>query len=204
MLGPRLVIIGYVLGSLALLVFMAHLGAGFHLVDAQASEARILHEPDPTQVAQAKPDARALDGSAATCALSAHFPERVRQWCVPITRYAQKQGLEPNLVAAVIWLESGGNPQAYSSSGAVGLMQVMPRDGLAAAFNCANGPCFADRPTTVELQDAEFNIAYGTRLLEQLLGRYGSWREALRAYGPLDAGYSYADQVLGLYRQGAK
>jgi len=44
------------------------------------------------------------------------------------------------LIAAVILQESGGDPSAYSSSGAVGLMQVMPRDGIAAEFMCVNGP----------------------------------------------------------------
>ena len=78
-------------------------------------------------------------------------------------------------------------------------MQVMPRDGIAASFECPNGPCFASRPTIEELQDPDFNIEYGTRMLAGLLGRYGNLREALRAYGPMNSGYSYADKVLAIY-----
>ena len=135
------------------------------------------------------------------CTVSNRFPPIVMQWCELITRYANKRGLPPDLVAALIWQESGGDPLAYSQSGAVGLMQVMPRDGLAASFTCANGPCFGNRPTTQKLQDPEYNIAYGTKLLAGLLGRHGDIREALRFYGPNDVGYYYADKVFDLFRR---
>jgi soluble lytic murein transglycosylase-like protein len=81
----------------------------------------------------------------------------------------------------------------------VGLMQVMPRDGLAASFECINGPCFASRPTIEELQDPSFNVEYGVRMLAGLNARLGGLREALKAYGPMDVGYSYADKVLAIY-----
>jgi hypothetical protein len=135
------------------------------------------------------------------CQVSAGFPHTIRQWCGLITAYANKRGLPPDLIAALIMQESGGNPQAYSRSGAVGLMQVMPRDGLAAGFTCVNGPCFADRPSTSELTDPDYNISYGTKMLANLFGKHGSLREALRSYGPMDVGYSYADKVLGIYQR---
>ena len=106
-----------------------------------------------------------------------------------------------DLVAAVILQESGGDPQAYSHSGAVGLMQVMPRDGLATSFMCKNGPCFSDRPTIKELEEPEYNILYGTQLLSKLVQYHGSLREGLKSYGPKDVGYYYADIVLGIYQQ---
>jgi hypothetical protein len=133
------------------------------------------------------------------CQVSLKYPESIRRWCGLITAYARQHGLEPDLIAALIWQESGGNPQAYSRSGAVGLMQVMPRDGLAAEFMCKNGPCFANRPTINELQDPEFNVQYGTRMLAGLSARYGNLRDALLHYGPKDVGYYYADIVLRLY-----
>jgi soluble lytic murein transglycosylase-like protein len=107
--------------------------------------------------------------------------------------------LDPDLVAALVWQESGGDPVAYSKSGAVGLMQVMPHDGLAAAFMCINGPCFANRPSIQELQDPTFNVEFGTRMLGGLNAKYGDLREALKYYGPKDVGYYYADKVLGIY-----
>lgn len=133
------------------------------------------------------------------CSIPVSYPEEIRQWCQPIEKYALYYGLDSNLVAAVMLQESGGNPEAYSKSGAVGLMQVMPRDGLAEGYMCINGPCFSSRPTTDELLDPYFNIDYGTGLLSGLIARHGDIREGLRAYGPMNSGYSYADIVLAIY-----
>lgn len=143
-------------------------------------------------------------GSAAggDCQVSEDFPHEVRRWCSLITREASENDLHPDLIAALIWQESGGNPRAYSHSGAVGLMQVMPRDGLAAAFNCPEGPCFEDRPTTSQLRNPNFNVDYGAEMLQGLVRKHrGNLREALREYGPMDVGYYYADTVISLYRQ---
>ncbi len=38
-------------------------------------------------------------------------------------------------------------------------------------------------------------------MLAGLLNRHGSLREALKAYGPKDVGYYYADKVLGHYQR---
>lgn len=136
----------------------------------------------------------------AKCQVSDKYPEEIRQWCNLITKFAKQNNLEPDLIAALIWQESGGNPTAYSRSGAVGLMQVMPRDGLAANFMCPNGPCFSNRPTISELEDPTFNVKYGTGMLANLFNKYGDMRDALKYYGPKDVGYYYADIVLGIYR----
>ncbi|NLG99073.1 MAG: lytic transglycosylase domain-containing protein [Chloroflexi bacterium] len=136
-----------------------------------------------------------------SCAISPSYPASIQQWCEWISKYARQHNLDPNLIAAVMLQESNGDARAYSKSGAVGLMQVMPRDGLAANFMCKNGPCFAERPSIEELYDPEFNISYGTSLLAGLIHRYGDVREALKAYGPMDMGYGYADIVLNIFSQ---
>lgn len=123
----------------------------------------------------------------------------VRQWCPMIMSSGQRYQLDPHLIAALILVESGGDAQAYSSDGAVGLMQIMPRDGIAAQVMCPGGPCFAHRPSIAELQDPAFNVDYGSRLLHDNVINTGSLREALRAYGPLYVGYDYADLVLKTY-----
>jgi hypothetical protein len=133
------------------------------------------------------------------CQVSQAYPQSILVWCELITHYAHQNGLEPNLIAAVILQESGGQQMAYSHSGAVGLMQVMPRDGIAEKFMCKNGPCFSSRPTISELQDPDFNIAYGTRMLSGLKDRFGNIRDGLKSYGPMDVGYSYADKVLAIF-----
>ncbi|HSO26620.1 MAG TPA: transglycosylase SLT domain-containing protein [Anaerolineales bacterium] len=135
------------------------------------------------------------------CAVNGDLPWRVRRYCLLISHHASAHELDPLLIAAVITVESSGNPQAYSHSGAVGLMQVMPRDGPAAEFECGGQPCFGDRPTTQELKDPDLNIRTGTALLASLLRAHnGDLREALKAYGPFDADYAYADKILALYR----
>lgn len=132
------------------------------------------------------------------CTLPISYPASILQWCDWIEQYAQKYDIPATLVAAVMLQESGGNPNAYSKSGAVGLMQVMPSDGIAAKFQCVNGPCFASRPDMAELFDPEFNIQYGVRFLAGLITREGDLREALKAYGPYNVEYSYADKVLAV------
>jgi hypothetical protein len=134
------------------------------------------------------------------CQVSPSFPGKVRQWCGQIMRHASKNAVDPNLIAAIIWQESGGNPTAYSKSGAVGLMQVMPRDGIAATFQCINGPCFSSRPTIAELEKPNFNIKYGTGMIAGLIKKYGNLRDALKFYGPMNVGYYYADKVLSIYQ----
>jgi soluble lytic murein transglycosylase-like protein len=134
-----------------------------------------------------------------SCPISTRFPAEIRQWCRLIDQSAKPLGLDDNLIAAMMWQESGGNPKAYSKSGAVGLMQVMPRDGLAAAFQCTAGPCFSARPSMAQLFDPEFNISYGVRMLAGLAQKSGSLRNALRAYGPMDVDFYYADKVLKIY-----
>ena len=134
-----------------------------------------------------------------TCSLPPSYPPAILQWCQGIETNAQNTGLPARLIAAVMLQESGGDPLAYSSSGAVGLMQVMPRDGLAAGFMCINGPCFAARPTIIELQDPDFNLAYASQMLANLYATHGSYREALFRYGPMDIGYTYADRVISIW-----
>lgn len=140
------------------------------------------------------------------------YPENITPWCELIEKSALKYSLDPLLIASVMLQESGGNNNAgptiqnvegieyYTSiSGAVGLMQVMPRNGIAANFLCPNGPCFAKRPSIQELQDPSFNIDYGSEMLSGLIKKYGNNRDALAAYGPYDVGYQYADLVLAIY-----
>jgi soluble lytic murein transglycosylase-like protein len=171
-------------------------------VAAARMPSEVLLAPTQTAMAEAKMQEEvepAAPQASTGCSLSSSYPPAVRQWCEQIDTTAQEVGLPANLIAAVIVQESGGDPSAYSSSGAVGLMQVMPRDGIATEFMCVNGPCFADRPTIAELEDPAFNIQYGSKLLASLVQKHSSYREALYKYGPIDIGYHYADLVLGIW-----
>jgi hypothetical protein len=76
-------------------------------------------------------------------------------------------GTLQSLVAAVIAAESGGNPNALSPAGAIGLMQLMP--GTAASLG-------------VNPWNAQQNVAGGTTYLEQMIARFGNVNAGLQAY----------------------
>ena len=187
--GPRLVFLGFLICALFLLLFVREVGKN---LDTSAFSSLGAQLAIKVKVVREIP---------ADCELDTHYPASVRQWCDLIEFYSEKHALEPALVASIVWLESGGDPAAISSSGAVGLMQVMPKDGKAAEFECPNGPCFSNRPESQQLLDPEFNISYGTKLLASMLKQHDDLREALKAYGPMDVGYVYADRVLKIYNR---
>ena len=204
--GPKLVFQGVLIGSLFVCLVGYYL-TGQMVMPTRAEEIfnssqtpEVLPESQPTKIPEVL-SVSVIANETVECQVSNLFPKKVRRWCSLITSAALKHDLPPDLIASVIWIESGGNPLAYSHSGAVGLMQVMPRDGLASQFQCINGPCFANRPTIEELQDPQFNINYGSKMLSSLVKKYGNYRDALKAYGPMNMGYSYADKVLSIYQK---
>ena len=94
----------------------------------------------------------------------------------------------PDLINAVITQESGGDPNAVSPKGAIGLMQIMPAT--------ATDPGFGIAPIPVEkLTNAAANKKFGTEYLSAMLNRYnGDTRKALIAF---NAGHTVADRFNG-------
>ena len=189
MISIHRILLGFLLGS-SILIFIA-LQLFTPQENVQASNISAVEENQNFGIV--------LETLKEDCLLPRAYPDSIHQWCQLITASAAKYSVDPKLIAAVILQESGGDHEAYSSSGAVGLMQVMPRDGIASNFVCINGPCFANRPTMQELFDPEFNVDFGSRMLLNLYEKHGNWRDALHAYGPMDMGYKYADIVLNIY-----
>lgn len=97
-------------------------------------------------------------------------PTAVAQPFEPLVQeHAARHSLRPDLVRAVIQVESGFNPRATSPKGAMGLMQLMPATARELGVRNAYDP--AD------------NIRGGTAYLRQLLDKYdGSEELALAAY----------------------
>lgn len=58
--------------------------------------------------------------------LSSVFTPEVLTWSDEIRAWSAAAGLDPNLVATVMQIESCGDPRALSRAGAMGLFQVMP------------------------------------------------------------------------------
>jgi soluble lytic murein transglycosylase-like protein len=59
-------------------------------------------------------------------AIASLFTPEIQFWAGSITTWANEHGVDPNLAATVMQIESCGNPSARSSAGAAGLFQVMP------------------------------------------------------------------------------
>ena len=86
-----------------------------------------------------------------------------------ISEHSRRQGVAPDLVRAVIQVESAFNPVAVSNKGAMGLMQLMPATAVELGV---------DDPF-----DPDQNIRGGVTYLKQLLNRYDQKVElALAAY----------------------
>jgi soluble lytic murein transglycosylase-like protein len=54
------------------------------------------------------------------------FTPEIQYWEQKINNWSDEWGLDPNIVATVMQIESCGDPSARSSAGAMGLFQVMP------------------------------------------------------------------------------
>jgi soluble lytic murein transglycosylase-like protein len=131
-------------------------------------------------------------------------PERVSlfpQLDEYISGAASKYGVAPELVAAVIWAESSGDPNARSHRGARGLMQLMPATarelGVARIF------------------DPGENVEGGTKYLKRMLDDHqGDVSLALAAYNagpstvrryrgipPYRETRDYVDRVMRVYER---
>lgn len=102
------------------------------------------------------PETTGSYSSAASVSRGQFTPEQVN---AAIEQAAARHNLDPNLVRAVIKVESNFNPNAVSRKGAMGLMQLMPT--TARQLN-VNNPF-----------DPEQNVDAGVRHLKKLLESYG-------------------------------
>lgn len=89
---------------------------------------------------------------------------------------ASELGLDPSIVEALILQESGGNPNAVSSAGAKGIMQIMP--STAKQMEQTGLIPNAEQVFT----DPKANIEAGLKYLKQQLDTFGSYDKALAAY----------------------
>lgn len=96
------------------------------------------------------------------CTLSrsdwSRIPLNHRDYQQPIRQAAERHGLEPALIRAVVHAESNFNHRAVSRAGAQGLMQLMPKTQLKLGVR--------------DPFDVHENLDGGTRLLKELLARY--------------------------------
>jgi soluble lytic murein transglycosylase-like protein len=117
-----------------------------------------------------------------------------------IRKAANRYEVDPDLVKAIVMAESGYDPQAVSSQGATGLMQLMPRTAEALGVEDAFNP--------------EHNVNAGVRYFKQLLEEFNyDIKLALAAYNagssavkrhqgipPIKATRHYVKKVFAYYR----
>jgi len=117
-----------------------------------------------------------------------------------VAKYSAMRSLDPDLVRAVIQVESAGRTMALSNKGAMGLMQLMPGTARQLAL---------DDP-----YDAEQNVSGGTQYLSRMLDLFnGNLELALSGYNarpqavyryrglpPYPETRSYVEKVLRIYR----
>ena len=76
---------------------------------------------------QARPASQAeITPTSSPSSISPVFQPAVQYWNGKIQAWAASAGLDPNMVATVMQIESCGDPRALSRAGAMGLFQVMP------------------------------------------------------------------------------
>ena len=126
-------------------------------------------------------------------ALNGTFHHAAREISLPlrhediIRQQAREKGLDPALIAAVIYVESRFIPGRTSPAGAEGLMQITPETARDIARRSGG-----TRFTVEDLATPQINISYGSYLLRELLDRYdGDLAAALAAY---NAGPGNADR----------
>lgn len=105
-----------------------------------------------------------------------------------IRGHARNHGLDPALLAAVVYVESRFDARARSDAGAVGLMQLLPSTAKGIALRTGGR-----RFVVADLLDPEINVRYGSWYLEHLRDRYDDTRLALAAY---HAGQGNVDEWL--------
>ena len=141
----------------------------------------------------------------------AWLPDSVAYWWPEITAAANRHGVEPALLADIVIVESCGNPEAVSPSGAVGLLGIQPL--IASGIVSQRG---ISGHTAGKLVNPEYNLDFGSYYLAQQMKAFGSVIDAAGAYngGPGTMGnylkkgvalptetIRYRDWVTGLWNE---
>ena len=95
------------------------------------------------------------------------LPPGAQRWMGAIQTAAHRNGIDPDLLTAVVWTESSFMPDAVSHAGAVGLAQLMPDTA---------------RALDVDPFDPIQNLDGGARYLREMIDRFGRVDLALAAY----------------------
>jgi soluble lytic murein transglycosylase-like protein len=142
------------------------------------------------------------------------IPATVKYWHEPIEEMAATYRIDPNLVAIIMTLESGGYAKADSGQ-AAGLMQITPLTAKDIASKYLKVPV-----TGYKLTDPRTSIEFGAAYLSYLRDTFGNWQQGPSwnstvelvaagynggpgAAGRLDAGRGLTDTQTVIYSRDA-
>lgn len=101
-----------------------------------------------------------------TSLVDSHMHLRQLQYADSVLRYAREYDIAPDLVYAVMEVESAFNPYAVSHANALGLMQIVPATAGRDVFEKVKR--WPGEPTREQLFQSDFNIDMGTAYLHIL------------------------------------
>jgi soluble lytic murein transglycosylase-like protein len=100
------------------------------------------------------------------------LPSTVTRWQKPIDDMSKRYDIDPNLIAILMTMESGGYSKAQSEVGAQGLMQITPLTAKDIASRYLKKPV-----SHYNIMDPKTNIEFGTAYLALLRDEYGTWQQ---------------------------
>jgi murein DD-endopeptidase MepM/ murein hydrolase activator NlpD len=178
---------------------LSHVAVRYGVSTASLAAANGLSDPDlvrdgTTLIVPGAGEAPAAGPGGGPVAAAGDLPERLqasptRMAYIPrFDHWAAANGIPADLLKAMTWLESGWQQELVSSTGAVGIGQLMPDtvDHMEMLIG-----------RDLDQYSAEDNIRMSARYLRLLLGRYGTAAGALGAYyqgaASVDADGTYAE-----------
>lgn len=124
---------------------------------------------DPRFLPKTSAASGAIDATSTQASSIKGLSARLSKWNSLISRAAKEQGVDKNLISAIVAQESGGNHLALSPKGAKGLMQLMDTTATEMGVKQSFSPWA--------------NISGGTKYLKSLLERFnGDEQLALASY----------------------
>jgi len=150
---------------------------------------------------QAAPLAQGASGTPGP--LSPVFTPEIQHWAPWIQAWAAQAGVDPNLAATVMQIESCGNPLARSHAGAMGLFQVMPfhftatDDPYDPATNARRGLAYLARAFQAASGVARLALAGYNGGIGVIGQAESTWAAETQRYAELGGGI-YADASAGL------
>lgn len=163
--------VGAALAPGAILLVLAAQGARADATERFTAATRLLDTRASTQYANSvrlRPDYTEEATRAAAGTVIPRWTGRYDGPYLDIARAAaRRHGVPEDLFLRLVTQESGWNPNAVSSAGAIGLAQLMPATA---------------RVLGVNPRDPGQNLDGGARYLAQQFRSFGTWRLALAAY----------------------